>query len=703
MKTVWTEKGLKEYNTRLAFRTKCKSADKIELIALDFYNIYVNDEFLGYGPARTSYGYARRDVYDLSGYNDFYITVEVCCHNIKSYSFASMNPLFGAEIYLNGQVVAQTTDFECFNLDHAVKKVQKYSFQRGFSENYVMKRDPAKFRTGKIDYTKEETIEVNAPIILDRVVDYPSYEYAPAHVIESGVFEINKNKEHWLEEVQMTHDPNMNEAYNRSEIGEFVSDTVSEFEYKSTGCVDYNLSKKQFLTYDFKRIVTGLFDLKVKVIEDAELYLSWSEHASKGSPSYDMDFSRNTCCDIIKWKLKKGEYKLSSFEPYCGKYARINVLSGMVEVLSFGMKLVENPNIRKVEFKCENKNLEKIVHAAINTLAQNCLDVPSDCPGRERAGWLCDSYFIGQAEHYLFGKSNVEQAFLQNYTLLNEKMREGYPENMIPMTFPSNVASRKFIPNWSLWYIHELKDYFDRTGDKKLIDESKSNVLGLISYFSQSENEDGLLEDLKSWVFVEWSMANHFTAGINYPTNMLYSSALRVAGELYGIDEFVQKADKMMNAIIKQSYNGEFFEDNALRDEKGDLVRTGNTTETCQYYAMLFGFADGEEFSSFRRKMIDKFGRKRDFDKVYPTVHKSNAFIGNFIRLMYLLKVGEYKKVLDDCEDYFTYMAEQTNTLWEYDTVKNSMNHGFASYSAKLIIESLKHTGLYKYEFNIKK
>ncbi len=703
MKTVWSEKGLNEYNSRLAFRIKCESADRLELIALDFYNVYVNGEFLAFGPARTAKGYARRDVYDLSKYKDFYLTVEVCCHNIKAYSFASGSPLFGAEIYLGDNIVASTTDFECFNLDVAVQKVQKYCFQRGFSENYVMKHDPSIFRTGKFDYTKVDTVEVECPVILDRVVDYLDYDYVSAHVIESGVFEVDKTKEHWVEEVQMTHDPKMNYAFDRSEIKEFVSDTVSEFAYRRTGNVDYSLIKKQFLTYDFSRIVTGKFELKIKVTEEAELYLTWSEHAEKGARAYDMDFSRNTCCDVIKWKLKKGEYKLNSFEPYDCRYARINVLSGAVEVKSFGMRLVENKNIKNVSFTCKNKNLEKIVHAAINTLAQNSVDVPSDCSGRERAGWLCDSYFIGRAENLLFGNNKVEKAFLENYVLLNEEMREGYPEGMVPMTFPSNIPSRKFIPNWSLWYILELEEYFKDTGDEDLIKRSKNNVLGILSYFAQSQNQDGLLENLKSWVFVEWSRANDFTYGINYPTNMLYAQALKSAGKLYGVEEYVAHAEKIIEVIREQSFNGEFFEDNSVRDENGNIKRTGNTSETCQYYALFFDVAKGDKFKDFADKMINQFGRKRDFDNVYPTVYKSNAFIGNFIRLMYLLKVGEYKKVLDDCEDYFTYMAETTDTLWEYDTVKNSMNHGFASYSANLIIESLAKTNLYKYDFHVKK
>lgn len=699
MKTVWSENGLTQYNSRLAFRMKCESADRIELVALDFYNIYVNDKFLGFGPAKTSKGYARRDVYDLKEYKNFYITVEVCCHNIGAYSFASGNPLFGAELYLNDKVVYSTDDFECFNLDVAVRKVQKYSYQRGFSESYIMEKDPSFFRTGKLDYSKANTVEVKCPVILDRVVDYLEYNFAPTTKIESGYFDIDKNKEHWIEEYQMLHVPDRNHCYNREEISEFVSDTVSEFDYTQKAIDGNILSGKQYFTYDFNRIVTGQFELKVDVKEDAEIYLSWSEHLEKGEKSYDMDFSRNTCCDIIKWQLKKGEYTLSAFEPYDCKYARINLLSGVVEIKSFGMRLIENKNAQRVFFECENKNLEKIVHAANNTLAHNAVDIFMDCPGRERAGWLCDSYFMGQAEYTLYGHNKVEKAYLENFICLNEEMREGYPKGMVPMCFPSNVPSRKYIPNWTLWYILELKEYFKRTGDRDLINRSKSNVFEILDYLAQNENELGLLEDLKSWVFVEWSRANDFVDGINYPTNMLYAQAVKTAGELFDKQDYVKKGNKLIEVIREMSFNGEFFEDNAVRDEEGKIVRTGNTTETCQYYALFFEVASGIEFENFAQKMIDNFGRKRDFDKVYPLVYKSNAFIGNFIRLMYLLKVGEYKKVLDDCEDYFTYMAEQTGTLWEYDTVMNSMDHGFASYSAHLILECLKKTGIYGYKF----
>jgi alpha-L-rhamnosidase len=76
-------------------------------------------------------------------------------------------------------------------------------------------------------------------------------------------------------------------------------------------------------------------------------------------------------------------------------------------------------------------------------------------------------------------------------------------------------------------------------------------------------------------------------------------------------------------------------------------------------------------------------------EKVYPTVHKSNAFIGNYLRLIILLQNGEKARISSECVDYFYYMAKRTGTLWEHDDSYASLNHGFASYVANLLIEYL--------------
>jgi alpha-L-rhamnosidase len=42
------------------------------------------------------------------------------------------------------------------------------------------------------------------------------------------------------------------------------------------------------------------------------------------------------------------------------------------------------------------------------------------------------------------------------------------------------------------------------------VDALRPRVLHLLDYFKKFRNEDGLLEKLDGWVFVEWSDANRF-------------------------------------------------------------------------------------------------------------------------------------------------------------------------------------------------
>ena len=73
----------------------------------------------------------------------------------------------------------------------------------------------------------------------------------------------------------------------------------------------------------------------------------------------------------------------------------------------------------------------------------------------------------------------------------------------------------------------------------------------------------------------------------------------------------------------------------------------------------------------------------------HPEIWPSNAFIGNYLRLKLLERAGRGRQILDETKGYFTYMAEQTGTLWENDTTSASCNHGFASYAAVLLVHSV--------------
>ena len=122
-----------------------------------------------------------------------------------------------------------------------------------------------------------------------------------------------------------------------------------------------------------------------------------------------------------------------------------------------------------------------------------------------------------------------------------------------------------------------------------------------------------------------------------------------------------------------------------MLDENGVALRTTNRTETCQYYAFFTKTATKESFPELYNKMINEFGPDRKNNNRYPDVPFSNAFIGNYLRLIILLNDGENQKLLQEIRDFFLKMAETTGTLWENMTDYASCCHGFASFIAYVL------------------
>jgi alpha-L-rhamnosidase len=300
-----------------------------------------------------------------------------------------------------------------------------------------------------------------------------------------------------------------------------------------------------------------------------------------------------------------------------------------------------------------------------------------DCPSRERAGWLCDSLFMARVAPDLTGTTVVEKAFFENF-LLPERFAH-LPDGMLPMCYPADHYNGNFIPNWSLFFVLQLEEYLARSGDQVMIDALRGRILRLMQYFKQFENEDGLLEKLEAWVFVEWSAANKFVQDVNYPSNMLYAAALAAAGRMYNKDDFSAKAEKIRNVIRRQSFDGQFFVDNAVR-ENGKLEVTRNRSEVCQYFAFFFDVATPETHDELWKTLRNEFGPDRKQTKAHPEVHMANSFIGNMVRMELLSREGHGQQILDESVAYLLYMAERTGTLWEHDGAYASCNHGFASH-----------------------
>ena len=627
-KPVWAEGRERERNLTLSFRevikTRWASEAYIRLTASCDYRLRINGEFVAHGPSVAAHDFYRIDCYDIAPYLKWgknIIALEVAGYNDDNYYLLNQPSFLQAEVEVDGEVVAATgSEFAAYELKQRKQDVREFSFQRPHIEHYILTPDFDKWTTAK-HWRAPEAV---------KLVEQPAKALLSRHV-------------------------------------PYPDYTIHEAEKLEEGL------------YKFKCNSTGFLGMTIKVDEPSHLLFAFDEILSDGHVNGD----RFGCYAYLTYELEPGTYNLEAFEPNTMQYVEVLATKGGCTVERMYLRDYCGSDVKRAKFECDDEAMNRLFEAARETHRQNALDIFMDCPSRERAGWLCDSYFAGRVAFDFSGHTRIERNFLNNFLLPKEFKH--IDKGMLPMCYPSDHPNKNHIPNWAMWFVLELEEYLFRSGDRELVDNAKQRVYELVDYFKPFLNEDGLLEGLTRWVFVEWSAANSFVQDVNYPSNMLYAKMLEVVGRLYNDPALTAQAEQVRKTIVEQSFDGEFFVDNAVRGKGGKLELTRNRTETCQYYAFYLGTATPESHTALWEKMLNKFGPVRKTKNEYPEIHESNAFIGNYLRMELLSQAGRTKQILDENKSYYLPMAEQTGTLWENMTTSASCNHGFAAHIARVL------------------
>jgi alpha-L-rhamnosidase len=697
-KPVWPEGREKEKNLFVGFHAAFEAPGRepvvLRMTGSTLYRITLNGEFVGHGPARGPHGFYRQDEWPLAvkpGVN--HLAIEVAGYNANSYYLLDQPSFLQAEIATRDKVLASTgaanDGFQAAVLDYRVQKVQRFSFQRPFIEVYTLNPQSESWKNGADFKPATCALQPDKPI-LARGVPYPQFELKPAvWSVGAGRVEPVSTKDFWKDRSLVNIGPQLG-GFPEAELAlvptqdwqKLKSTVTNKTHSPADNDHAWAIANNEFRILDFGGNLSGFPRATVVCKEKGRLSVTFDEILRGG----DVDWKRLGCASIVTYDLEPGEYHLESFEPYTMRYVKFTSLGGQFEIRGVSLRELANPETRKAQFACSDPDLNQLFDAARETYRQNAPDIFTDCPSRERAGWLCDSFWTGRVAFDFSGNTATERAFFQNFALPDKF--QFLPEGMLPMCYPADHNDGVYIPNWALWFVVELDEYAARGGDPALIEALRPRVFKLMEWFSHYRNADGLLEKLPSWVFVEWSKANDLVQDVNYPSSMLYAGALDAAGRLYGNEDFKRQAAAIRETIRKQSFDGEFFVDNAIR-ENGVLKVTRNRTEVCQYYAFFFGIATPETHPKLHETLIKGFGPGRQAAHGYPEIHPANAFIGNYLRFELLSRSGRTAQILSESKGYFQKMANLTGTLWEMDQTVASCNHGFASHVAHFLIRDV--------------
>ncbi len=676
---VWAEGLEKERNVSVVLSAEIKSRNSLlRISAHSVYQAFLNGRLVADGPARAAHGFYRVDEINLTdklAENDNLLEIIVAGYNIANFYLVNAPSFVCAEIISDDKPVAYTggIGFDAHFYGDRIKKVHRYSFQRTFAEVYSV---PAERKPAKL-------VPVAEKRFITREVPYPSYDTVRfRNVISTGTFCVNPPDD--LDKCRKEYPPyvtgtGLTYSFDLEDLDVFPERELRRLKFEMSELPEpkdtqiVTIGNNSCFIADLLRELTGFIEFSVETT-GGRLFVTFDEVLRNG----DIDFTRMTTTNGIIYDLAPGKYHLVSFEPYSLRYIKFSSEADKTVISKASLITFEfGGEIKKAPDFGGDETLKRIYDAAVSTFKQNTLDIYMDCPSRERAGWLCDSFFTSRSERALTGKSIVEHAFLDNFIMTDNPY---VAHGMLPMCYPSDHEDGTYIPNWAMWYGIELNEYLQRTGDTELICSAKKKMYELVDFLRRFENKDGLLEKLESWVFVEWSHSNDLVQDINYPTNMLYSMFKRSIGQIYSDESLVSEAERLAEKVIRESYREGWFCDNSVYGEDGLAHLTGEITETCQYYAFFTGVATPESFPDLWNKMLSDFGPGRKEHNTHPDIAFSNAFIGNYLRLELLFRNGLYEKLINEIKGYFDYMALKTGTLWENDGDYASCNHGFASH-----------------------
>lgn len=674
---IWLKNRETEINLTVQFKAFCPKNLKtsLRIATSGIYNLWVNGVFAAYGPARAGKDHFRMDqipIDHLLTQERNSIVIEVCGYNAFSFEVQKQPSFLQAELVADGQIIAWTgRDFSARVHPFRRRRTQRYSFQRVLSESYHITDNDA-YKTDSTVGTEPICI-TEGKCIIARHAPYPQYEISDSMPILSGTVAPTTPDSLRQDRAWLNVSDHALTGFPIADLEVYPTAECQYFSYTpSTHCQGEQMASDSYTIYRLPHNMTGMLRWTITCQAPITLYVLFDEILTENR----VDFLRMECANAIRYDLCPGTHTLQTFNVYTMQYIQMTVIGAPCTLTAPVVVQYKHPPVQ-LPFTPSSPALQKIADAAVETYRQNAVDIFMDCPSRERAGWLCDSFFTSRVEKLLTGQSSIENSFLENF--LHEEHYAALPDGMFPMCYPADHRDGVFIPQWAMWLVVELREYALRGGSDDLIKQYCPRIKKLLQYFEAYENEDGLLEDLDGWNFVEWSQANQLCKNVNYPTNMLYSYMLHAVADLYGNEELAQKADRVMQTVRDQSYDGQFFVDNAIRRD-GKLVPSGERTEVCQYYAFFFGAAAPQTHPELLQILVEEFGPDRASNGKWPEIWPANAFIGNYLRLDMLMQLGYHDTVRQNIEGYFLYMAETTGTLWENVGASASCNHGFASY-----------------------
>jgi alpha-L-rhamnosidase len=607
---------------------------EIHITADDYYKLFINDKFVGQGPAPGYYFNYYYNSFDISSFlkeGENVIAIHV-------YYQGLINRVWNSGDYRQGMIA------ELF-LNHKLYLCSDNSWKYTGAEEFM--------ETKTIGYDTQYLENIDESLKLHK---WRTLEYDDSC---------------WKQAVE-----------NTSYDYEFYAQTTANLQVYEVKPEKITVLAEGHYLIDFGQEITGQFKMEASGEKGQIVEIRCGEELQSDMTSVRHNMRCN--CNYQEfWTLSGGKDILEHYDYKAFRYVEVLNGKNALKAESFSAIVRHYPfNDEGCKFSSSDVRLNSIWNICKNGVKYGTQEIFVDCPSREKGQYLGDFTVTSHSHAYLTGDLSMYRKALKDFAL------SSFICPGLMALAPGSLMQE--IADFSLQFPLQLLNYYKQSGDIDFLREMYPLAEKALKYFDKYKRKDGLLENVKEkWNLVDWpanlrdgydfDLSTVVGDGCHNVVNAFYCGAVKTLNEIRDTlkVEYQDEFEDLKEAYIKAFYRKDIklFKDSTV---------SNHTALHSNIIALFYELVPVEGIA----EVVQFIENKRLSCGVY----------NSYFLLKGLTKAGAYDTAykLITCEDensWYNMVREGATTCfeaWGKDRKWNtSLCHPWASAPIPVIIEDV--------------
>ncbi len=360
-------------------------------------------------------------------------------------------------------------------------------------------------------------------------------------------------------------------------------------------------SKTGRTIYDFGQNASGIISLKVKGNRGAQIVIRPDEllndegnitQQSGGGP-YEFNY------------ILKGE-GIEEWQPrftyYGFRYADLEIIepeSGVTKTEVVEIKLLHTRNSSPTvgTFSCSDTLFNQIFELINWSIKSNMASVATDCPHREKLGWLEQTYLIGPSMHYNYDIHTFYNKIVDD--MIDSQLDNGLVPDIAPEYVPFERGFRDS-PEWGSASVIIPWQLYKWYGDLEVLERAYPMMVRYVDYLHSKSENNILYHGLGDWYDLgpKHPGEAQLTPKALTATSIYYYDLMLISkvAELFNKDSDIKKYADLANEV-RGAFQKKFY------DPASGSCSTGSQTS----YAMSLytGILPEQDYEKVFNNLID--------------------------------------------------------------------------------------------------